>query len=656
MATTATAPLGSTERTNQLLSEASKQTGVKAPTFNIDTPSQVANNVSTALTKSSGNPDAPGAVPTAQPGKNLDGTPSGNVASPNPTQPSPQNPTPPQNTGTPSLTDFQDQLKQKYGNVADFLSKSGVQAPSSQGSANAGIKQASDNYDKQNPQQPTTTPAVESFVDPSANPLVDTQLQQLREFLAPQSQTQALNDALSQLKTDQSSLAGLRTELMNTKNIMSGSEQDIMDEVTKAGGTISASLLSNMTIARNRALITQQKNLEDQITTLQDAVNTDTTLVGDEKQMAQQQFANNMSLLKYAQDSYDNHQKAFTDGITHLADNNPQALYQAMVNDPVYAQRVATATGYTPETLKGMASTKQLDNQYKQLQIDKLQQDISAGNLPATTNPDGTPIDPNNQSILAQTGLSLPAFYALTGQSSNLPRDAATRKKAFAEAQSWANQKGIDISTLASQYKAQNDVLQKNIARAANTKVFAGEVAGSADALINVIDQKDLSGGVMGGIFGIGAFKPTNLVALASGKQVNDKLTQKYATQLQAMTNDYAGYLAASRGANSPEMADIQDAANTIANGLNSGSTQAFKEAIQANEQKVQSVVDRAVNDAQKSVWNMFGVGDKFQGSKASSVIDLSSTTFNGLTATGPWGTLTFPDQKSLDAFKKDHQ
>ena len=159
---------------------------------------------------------------------------------------------------------------------------------------------------------------------------------------------------------------------------------------------------------------------------------------------------------------------------------------------------------------------------------------------------------------------------------------SADRLTIMNEASTWAKANGVDVATFQSQYKAYNDVLQKNIARANNTQIFAGEVSGSADALIQVINQKDL-----------GKFNAVNIANLAIGKQVNDPLTMKYSFQLQAMTNDLAGYFAASRGANTPENADIQDAAQVVASGLNAGSTQAFKEAIQANEQKVSNVVIR---------------------------------------------------------------
>lgn len=221
-----------------------------------------------------------------------------------------------------------------------------------------------------------------------------------------------------------------------------------------------------------------------------------------------------------------------------------------------------------------------------------------------------------SQSVLAWAGISSPVFNYLTQGTTSLTRMSADdRKKIMAEADGFLNKNGLDFSTFQSKYKAYNEVLQKNLERANQTQIMAGEVAGSADALIAVIDEKNLgtkSTGIWPFNGTVGKWKASNLLDISIGKQVNDPLTQAYATQLSLMTNDFAGYLAASRGASSPELQDKRDAAEVIANGLNSGSVQAFKDAIMANEHKVTGVVNKAVESANKNVWSLFGVQDKY--------------------------------------------
>lgn len=215
---------------------------------------------------------------------------------------------------------------------------------------------------------------------------------------------------------------------------------------------------------------------------------------------------------------------------------------------------------------------------------------------------DPTTVDPGSQSILAQTGLSVLAFNYLTQGTTALSRlSASDRQAVFKEAEDFLNKSGIDYSTFQSQYKAQNSVLQSNVERAANTKVFAGEVSGTAQQFINDVGSD------------IGNLKPATVAQLFATGQTNDKTAQKYAFDLQTMQNDLAGYYAASRGANSPDQSDLAAAAKVITQGLSGQGAQAFKDSIDANEKKVSSVVNNAVTDAQKSIWTQFGVGDKYK-------------------------------------------
>lgn len=248
-------------------------------------------------------------------------------------------------------------------------------------------------------------------------------------------------------------------------------------------------------------------------------------------------------------------------------------------------------------------------NTYQNMDANRKQKAITPGLSSSNAIIDSS--DPNSAlgvskqggSILSHTGLSLTAFNYLTQGTGALTRlSAGDRTKIMNETQDWLNTKGIDVSTFKSQYEAYNTALQKNIERANNTKIFAGEVEGSADALISAIDEKDM-----------GNIKAKNIIALEAGKQVNNPTVQKYSFQLKAMANDLAGYFAASRNATSPDDSDKQDAADVISNGLSKRSVDAFKDSVHVNEQKVNGVVNNAVQSTQKQVWDLFGVGDQYK-------------------------------------------
>lgn len=268
-------------------------------------------------------------------------------------------------------------------------------------------------------------------------------------------------------------------------------------------------------------------------------------------------------------------------------------------------------------------------------QAEPVQQTI-AGALGSASN-DPSTLDPNSQSILAQTGLSVPAFNYLTQGTSALSRlSAADRQAVFDEAQKYLNKNGIDLSTFQSQYQAYTDVLQKNIARANQTSTFAGEVTGTVDQFVQDIGND------------FGNIKAANVANLFAKGQTNDPTVQRYAFDLQTMQNDLAGYYAASRGASSPDDADLRAAASVITNGINANSALAFKQAIAANEAKVTNVVNQSVDTAHKQVWSLFGVGDKYQSAAPSSA--------DTVIVVGPDGQqYSLPKAQLADAFKQGY-
>lgn len=243
----------------------------------------------------------------------------------------------------------------------------------------------------------------------------------------------------------------------------------------------------------------------------------------------------------------------------------------------------------------------------------KTNQDISnSAQANAASDPNNLAnVDPNSQSILAQTGLSVPAFNFLTQGTGALTRmTAPQRQQVMTEAQNFLNSKGLDYSTFQSQYKAQNDVVQKSIERQANTQIFGNEVSGTTDQFI-----QDVGGDIPN-------LKPAAVLDLLVKGATNDQTAQKYAFDLKTMQNDLAGYYAASRG-DSPTVGDAADAAQVIANGLSGKGAQAFKESIDANVKKVSNVVGEATTAAQKSIWTQFGVGDKYQAPSGKSTSNL---------------------------------
>ena len=212
--------------------------------------------------------------------------------------------------------------------------------------------------------------------------------------------------------------------------------------------------------------------------------------------------------------------------------------------------------------------------------------------------------DPNSRSILAQTGLSYPAFLVLTGQAAKLPRDRATRTKAFNEAQKWANKRGVDVSTFSSQYQAHNAALSSNIDRLNRTKIMEAELEGTIENLQDVVKSKDLK-----------RLNFANVARIWAGQETNDPLAQQYAMHLYQLRNELAAYGAATQGrsGNQITLHDMREAENTIRNGIASGSLSGLAAAVKNSTRKMDAVMQRSVDAARKSVWELFGVGEYYK-------------------------------------------
>lgn len=212
-------------------------------------------------------------------------------------------------------------------------------------------------------------------------------------------------------------------------------------------------------------------------------------------------------------------------------------------------------------------------------------------------------VDPNSASILSQTGLSIPAFFVLTGRAPQLPRDRATRNKAMREAEQWANSRGVDISTMASQYQSYNSVLESNIDRMNRTKIMEDELIGTVENIREVAKGADF-----------GRLRAANVAKVFAGQEVNDNLTQQYKMHLFQLRNELAAYGAATQGrsGNNITLADMKEAEETIMNGIAAGSVDGLERAVKNSTTKMEEVMKRSVHTARKAVWELFGVGENY--------------------------------------------
>jgi len=151
-------------------------------------------------------------------------------------------------------------------------------------------------------------------------------------------------------------------EAMNLQNIMDGTEQDIRNEITKAGGFATESQVQGLTVARNRDLIKQYNSLSLQRSAMENRMNAQIGLASTDLQYAQGKYDS----ATQAATLYQNLDKNGTDmlqkqvaqfgysGLVSAYKDNPQMLAyagQKLFGDPWIL--------FKPDAVKSMETYRQ---------------------------------------------------------------------------------------------------------------------------------------------------------------------------------------------------------------------------------------------------------------------------------------------------------
>lgn len=258
------------------------------------------------------------------------------------------------------------------------------------------------------------------------------------------------------------------------------------------------------------------------------------------------------------------------------------------------------------EAMERIAATNRDDRRQSEALAETMRHNRAteaAAALP-TQDPQGgvaAPLDPTSQDLMSQAGLTYNGFLTLTGRMSQLPRDRATRAQASAEVAAWARERGMDVSTLASQYKAYNEALESNIERYNRTLLAEGEIASSVTNLIGAAKDS-----------GLNDVRAINAAKQWLKGELNDPNAAQYAFFLNQLVNDIALYNAASQG-RAALQADMEDAKSVVQRGVAAGSLTGMQKAITQSVEKMGTVLEGSVNRSRKNVWELFGVGDKYR-------------------------------------------
>ena len=215
-----------------------------------------------------------------------------------------------------------------------------------------------------------------------------------------------------------------------------------------------------------------------------------------------------------------------------------------------------------------------------------------------------------NGSLLATTGLSNDAFqYLIIGNTALTRMPDSKRTQVKNEARNFTTSMGIDEATFRQQYAAIGKTVEANTLRNNQAVVAENELSGTLSNLSDAAKAANLS-----------SLKGLNVAKIWAGSQLNNEQSATFKFHLEQLRNEFAMYNAAVAGqidANGNirqiDDSDKKKADYIIQQGFASGSLAGFETALKNSTSKMGSVLKNSVDAQNKAVWNIFGVGDKYQ-------------------------------------------
>lgn len=116
-----------------------------------------------------------------------------------------------------------------------------------------------------------------------------------QDFINPVNQRKSLSDTYTQMLED-SGIQGIDIELINTKNVIEGSEDDIRNEIMKSGGFASESQVLALTNARNKQLIKNYNTLLETRNSKEKYLNTLIGLEAQDRESADRRFEQSFNM------------------------------------------------------------------------------------------------------------------------------------------------------------------------------------------------------------------------------------------------------------------------------------------------------------------------------------------------------------------------
>lgn len=301
-------------------------------------------------------------------------------------------------TAQPNNTDIAD----KYNNLHSEVKK--TESPSTNPMRTSDMQQKMDAVTTDTkPQENPQAQFIDSYSN--MNPVVKTMYDNIQTLFSSQNTRTSLVDEFTKLNSDQGIPAD-KLALMNIENVMRGTEDDIRNEITKSGGFATNSQVMALTAARNKVLMTQATQLQDQITTKEDYVKQIMDLTKADYASADKVVSEQLGLDEKVADMQIQMDNAATSNLNNIVKNMPDGyagLAKAFSGNPAGMTQAERLLGLPSGSLSNVAFLQEsldANAQAGQFTLSPGSKRFDAqGNLiasaPATsanaTNPDGTP-------------------------------------------------------------------------------------------------------------------------------------------------------------------------------------------------------------------------------------------------------------------------
>lgn len=241
------------------------------------------------------------------------------------------------------------ELAQKY--IDSYNATKGTQIPQNTAEARTALAPLTQSVTGQQ-----ATPE-QQFMDTYAgmNPVIGSLYSQINQILGSTSTTQSFSDQYQQLVQAQG-IPALQTQLMNVNNIMNGTEDDIRNEITAAGGFATNSQILALTGARNKTLLTQANALQTQLQLKQDYVSQIMQFSQADRADVEKQVDQKLGLINQLTDLQDKMNNAAKENYQTIVKNiGYSGLAASLKNDPQQQARAEQLLGLGKGTLSDPA-------------------------------------------------------------------------------------------------------------------------------------------------------------------------------------------------------------------------------------------------------------------------------------------------------------